>query len=304
MLCRQKTLTGRNLQHQLNPRMSIENKDMNQLAEIFKSIAKSRRACLRQNTTMLAGFKALGEQDIDYMDSYMDSLWDFMEAGDEMELLYRNYLAYIYSFNPDVWQERMKDLEDSLGYWTPLVIAAAFVARDLHKGQKDKAGNDYFTSHLFAVGDRGWDWKERAVGFLHEAAEETASSEEEIADAVRARLEAMSNVRSSEWAEEFDIMPYPNGSIFFPSSEDWNEITTALRILNRHNSDDKATYIEKVKQNKLALRVRLNDLRCDIDISKASQPTGKDLQRLESDKAEYAELLDALDKMVNEKGNA
>ena len=64
-------------------------------------------------------------------------------------------------------------MEDSLGYWTPAVIAAGIVAREVHHGQKDKGGNDYFESHLLPVAQSGFTWKEKIVGFLHDAIEDT-----------------------------------------------------------------------------------------------------------------------------------
>lgn len=267
-------------------------KEFDRLSEMFKSVTEGQKACLRQCKTMLAGFKALGERDIDYMDGYMDSLFDFMEAGDETEMLYRDYLAYISGFNPPKGHERMEDLEEHLGYWTPVVIAAAFVARELHKGQKDKGGNDYFTSHLLAVGNHGNNWKEKTVGFLHDAAEDTPNSVDEVVEAVRTKLNAMANSKPEEWMDEFDIMPYPNGTILFPSDEDWKEIKAALHTLNHHNADNRTTYIQKIKQNKLALKVKLNDLRNNMDISRIPRPTNKDLERLERYKAEYAELME------------
>lgn len=182
--------------------------------------------------------------------------------------------------------------KEHLGCWTPVVIAAAFVARELHKGQRDKGGNDYFTSHLLAVGSQGYTWKEKTVGFLHDAAEDTPHSVDEVVDAVRTKLNAMAGSPSDEWMDEFDIMPYPNGTIFFPSEEDWNEVKAALHALNHHNADNRTAYIQGIKQNKLALRVKLNDLRSNMDLSRIPQPTAKDLQRLERYKAEYAELME------------
>lgn len=191
--------------------MENEFKDFDQLAEAFKSVAEAQNACLKQCKTMLAGFKALGERDIKYMDGYMDGLWDFIEAGGETEKLYRDYLAYISEFNPKEAQRRFKSLEDDLGYWTPVVIAAAYVAKELHQGQKDKGGNDYFTSHLLPVGKSGFDWKEKVVGFLHDAAEDTDYSVENVVNAVRKKLDILADNKSDDWWDEFDIMPYPNG---------------------------------------------------------------------------------------------
>ena len=272
-------------------------KDLDQLSEKLKAVAENRQACLKQCKTMLAGFKALGEQNMDYMDGHMDALWDVMEAGDETEILYRDYLAYVSSFNPKISGERMRNLEEHLGYWTPVAIAAAFVARELHKGQKDKGGNDYFTSHLLPVGNRGFTWKEMAVGYLHDAAEDTSYREDEVVDAVRSRLDAMADGKSKAWMDEFDIMPYPNGSIFFPSEEDWNEVKAALQTLNHRNSDNIFAYMEKIKRNGLALRVKLHVLRSNMDLSRIPQPTNADLERLEWYKEEYYELLEALNEM-------
>lgn len=274
-------------------------KDLDHLSDMFKAVAEEQQACLKQCRIMLAGFKALGEQDIDYMDRYMDGLWDFMEANDETEMLYRDYLAYISSFKSQMGRERMQDLEEHLGYWTPVAIAAAFVARELHKGQKDKGGNDYFISHLLPVGCSGYNWKEKTVGFLHNAAEDTPYSVDEVVDAACKKLDAMANSASDEWMYEFDIMPFPNGSIYFPSDEDWNGIKTALHVLNHHNADNRTAYIQKIKQNKLALRVKLNDLRNNMDIGRIPQPTKKDLERLEKYKAEYDELTERFFELVN-----
>ncbi|MGN0050014.1 MAG: hypothetical protein ACI37N_02355, partial [Prevotella sp.] len=64
---------------------------------------------MRQCRIMVAGFKATGEQDIRYMDGFMDGLLDFMDQGSDTEQLYRDYLAYISSFNPDEGKSRFLD---------------------------------------------------------------------------------------------------------------------------------------------------------------------------------------------------
>ena len=144
-----------------------------ELYDGLKQIAEVQEATMRQCRIMVAGFKATGEQDIRYMDGFMDRLWDFMDQGSDTEQLYREYIAYISSFNPDEGKSRFEDLEDSLGYWTPAVIAAGMVAREVHQGQKDRGGNDYFESHLLPVAQSGFTWKEKIVGFLHDAIEYT-----------------------------------------------------------------------------------------------------------------------------------
>ena len=76
------------------------------------------------------------------------------------------------------------------------------------------------------------------------------------------------------------------------------KIATALHTLNHHNAPNRTAYIQKIKQNMLAVKVKLNDLRNNMDISRIPQPTSKDLERLERYKAEYDELIDALNELV------
>ncbi len=175
---------------------------------------------------------------------------------------------------------KMKELEERLGYMAPVVIASALVAKKLHKGQKDKGGNDYFESHLLVVGSQGSDWKEQAVGFLHDAAEDTPYSEDEVVEAVRRQMGASSDNK------------------FAPSDEEWNEVKTALHVLNHHHADNRIDYIQRIKQHKLALRVKLNDLRNNMDISRIPHPSEKDYHRLERYKSEYADLTACLNEMM------
>ena len=46
-----------------------------------------------------------------------------------------------------------------------IVQCAAVLACELHKGQVDKAGVDYFTGHLTTVAKMGSTWKEQVVGY-------------------------------------------------------------------------------------------------------------------------------------------
>ena len=57
-----------------------------------------------------------------------------------------------------------------------IVQCAAALACELHKGQVDKAGVDYFTGHLTSVAKMGSTWQEQVVGYLHDASEDTPNS--------------------------------------------------------------------------------------------------------------------------------
>ena len=50
---------------------------------------KMNNARFRQVKTMLAGFIATQERDLNYMDEYMDALFDFMDPESDTEMLMR-----------------------------------------------------------------------------------------------------------------------------------------------------------------------------------------------------------------------
>ena len=47
-----------------------------------------------------------------------------------------------------------------------IVYSAAALARQLHRGQVDKAGVDYFSGHLTIVAKMRQTWQEQVVGYL------------------------------------------------------------------------------------------------------------------------------------------
>ena len=74
------------------------------------------------------------------------------------------------------------------------------------------------------------------------------------------------------------------------------EHSTALQLLNQHTAPNRETYLSRICTNKLALKVKLNDLRSNMDISRIAEPTEKDMERLERYKLEYKRLMDSFSK--------
>ena len=170
--------------------------------------------------------------------------------------------------------ECIDELKDgTLGYRSHVAYAAGCVAKELHAGQVDKGGKDYFTSHLLPVAKYGHDWKEVTVGFLHDAAEDTDNTVEEVIDQVKQQLDELCSVANDK-----------------PTEEEWDEIANALHCLNHHNAPTREVYIEGISKNPLALKAKLNDLKSNMDISRIPNPTEKDLMRLERYKKEFAFL--------------
>ena len=187
-------------------------------------------------------------------------------------------------------------MEQNLGNWTKAVYAAGLTAQKLHDGQLDKGGNDYFTSHLLKVGLSGENWKEQIVGFLHDATEDTPFTLDEVMKMVYEIHQKIDSLPEKDWWQEWmkDVLPCYGAETFFIDNKNENDIREALMVLNHHNSSSREEYLVKISRNTLATKVKLNDLRSNMDISRIPQPTEKDLLRLARYRKEYDFLLSTL----------
>lgn len=160
----------------------------------------------------------------------------------------------------------------------PVVEAAAQLARQLHQGQLDKAGKDYFEGHLTAVAEAGRNWKEKTVGYLHDAAEDTYHSVPQVMQKLKETL-----------AE----MPLEDAFIA-PTYQEWQELTEALDLLNARTAPSREAYIERFRGHELAIRVKLSDLSNNMDLSRLSDPGERDIMRIERYRKEYSQLTEML----------
>ena len=69
------------------------------------------------------------------------------------------------------------------------------------------------------------------------------------------------------------------------------EIFDAVKCLTKTKGEDYEAYLKKVKDNELARQVKLYDLEHNMDISRLSNPTQEDFDRLEKYKKSYNYLL-------------
>ena len=277
-----------------------------ELIEAFRPIVEMNNARFRQVKTMLAGFITLQERDLNYMDEYMDTLFDFMDPMSDTEMLMRQYYDFIATFDPTEAKERLDSLENDMGYMTKIIYAAGLVAQKLHKGQVDKGGNNYFESHLLKVADAGFDWKEKVVGFLHDAPEDCNVMVEDVMNLLDQEISRVVDNPKEHWYEEDwwedwmeDIAVYPCSVTHVMTSEERDEIKTALTLLNHHTASSREEYINHISRNFLALKVKLHDLESNMDISRIPKPTEKDYARIECYKKEYHILMEALSNRSN-----
>ena len=130
------------------------------------------------------------------------------------------------------------------------------IATEAHKGQYDKAGNDYI-GHPLRVMEMGKTEEEKIVGVLHDVIEDTDWTFETLAE------------------EGFS-----------------KEIIDALRCVTKlsenENYDD---FIERIKKNPLAVAVKINDLSDNMDIRRLPYLSDKDVKRLKKYLKAYKKLI-------------
>lgn len=140
-----------------------------------------------------------------------------------------------------------------------MVAKASAWAIKAHAGQKDKAGKDYFRAHVVAVaeGVKG-DPVAETVAFLHDTVEDTSITIEDIRTG-------------------------------FPK-----EVADAVSALTHSKGISYAEYLWYIQQNSIAIRVKLSDLRSNMDLTRLPHaPTEKDLERTRKYKRAYTILSSA-----------
>ena len=130
------------------------------------------------------------------------------------------------------------------------------IATEAHKGQYDKAGNDYI-GHPLRVMDMGRTEKEKIVGVLHDVVEDTEWTFAQLA------------------AEGF-------------SQEVIDALQCVTKLSENENYDD---FIERVKKNPLATAVKVNDLSDNMDIRRLPYLSDKDVKRLKKYLKAYKKLI-------------
>lgn len=140
------------------------------------------------------------------------------------------------------------------------LLHAIVIATEAHAGQTDKAGAEYI-GHPLRVMEMGVSEAEQIVGVLHDVVEDSSWTFEDL--------------------EKEGFAP---------------EILDALRCVTKLSGEDYAHFIDRVLTNPLAIRVKMNDLRDNMDLSRLKEITPKDLERLEKYRRAYDRLEEHLSK--------
>ena len=132
---------------------------------------------------------------------------------------------------------------------------AKAIATSAHEGQVDKAGKPYI-EHPMRVMNMGKTVEEKIAGVLHDVVED------------------------SDWT--FEMLEKEG----IPK-----DVMDALRCVTKLSEDeDYDHFIERVKTNPLAVKVKLNDLKDNMDITRLGEVTEKDLARLNKYIRAYRQL--------------
>lgn len=126
-----------------------------------------------------------------------------------------------------------------------LYMKALEIAKECHKGQKDKGGHDYI-GHPIRVSDRCMTEKASMVALLRDTMEDGGITSEKL----------------SEMGFSADIIE-------------------AVEILTKPRYDNYDDYIKRVGTNPIAREVKIADLEDNMNITRLQYPlTDKDLERL------------------------
>ena len=128
------------------------------------------------------------------------------------------------------------------------------IAKRAHLGQIDKAGEDYI-KHPEKVASFVNSDEEKAVAYLHDVIEDTELTLEDL--------------REYGFSEE---------------------VLKAVDVITKKKGQDYQTYLNSVKENKLARVVKLADLRHNSDLMRLINITEKDIER----KEKYQKAIDFL----------
>ena len=139
--------------------------------------------------------------------------------------------------------------------YSPLVLKAINIAFDAHAGQLDKAGIPYIT-HPLHVAESMDDEDSTVAAILHDIVEDTAVTPEDL------RREGITDYQIE-----------------------------VIRLLTHEDGVPYMEYIEKLSKNETARKVKLSDLRHNMDRGRLITVTEKDEKRFAKYKKAYDFLI-------------
>jgi (p)ppGpp synthase/HD superfamily hydrolase len=131
------------------------------------------------------------------------------------------------------------------------------LAVEHHKGQFDKAGKPYILHPLRVMMSVDKD-DEKIVAVMHDIVEDTDIT--------------LDDLRNEGFSEQ---------------------VISAIECVTKGEEEDYDSFIERISHNPLAIQVKLADINDNMDLSRLSNVTEKDLERVEKYKKAKEKLLNA-----------
>lgn len=128
------------------------------------------------------------------------------------------------------------------------------LAKQAHKGQKDKAGKDYI-QHPIHVAEQMQTDIEKTVAYLHDVVEDT--------DVTLSLLQEMG----------------------FPG-----EVVDAVDAITKRSGEEYNDYLQRVVGNPIARKVKIADMEHNSDITRFENPTEKDKERCNKYKTKILQI--------------
>lgn len=135
-----------------------------------------------------------------------------------------------------------------------MLLKAIEIAHRAHEGQSDKNGQPYIL-HPLRVMNSGKTYNEMIVGILHDVIEDSDYT-----------LEDLKKEKFSE------------------------EILAAVDAMTKKENQAYQEYLDNLKNNSLAVRVKQNDLTDNMDLKRLSEISDEDIPRLRKYLKAYNEL--------------
>lgn len=139
-----------------------------------------------------------------------------------------------------------------------MLSKAILIAEKAHQGQVDKGGRPYIEHPLY-VSKQLVTEEEKVVAILHDVCEDSDITLQDLKESG------------------------------FPLS-----ILSAVDAITKRDCEDYSGYLERLGENKLAVKVKLADMMHNSDISRIPTPSEKDRQRIEKYKQKIAFLQENL----------
>lgn len=219
---------------------------MDELKKNIRKIIQFEQASVEQNSALLRDLMNQGVQNIDELDRVADRLLDTMFGiTGEGEDIYRHYLDYIETFDPEEAKKRKDDLEYDLGYKTHVLYAAALLCQQELSGYSSFDGEPSFDVIMQQYIPKVFDVKKKTATFLFFAHIVNGRSVDELMRMLQTVTEETDYVLAH--VDDFeDLMDFPRENYHPLREDEWQ----LIKYIVEHNLEIYNTHLDQYSELK------------------------------------------------------